>query len=583
MRFESQEHFEARRLGLLPTAWARRMGDLFGRKKAEGEAAANLWLLDQTEPFERLPIPVYASDGDIVAIADRQAGRMFEILAGLGLTESAAQREALGRNVARYGIAAPDGPGVTDSGAVARMLDPLWWRRQLRRVHARELEAKAISLGYVHAGRLGKPYCSDETLARRQGQRARNAETLEGVEAINEHGESYTLAKLAELSVSNPRIKRGELMTRIRGFEEVAAGLGHAAEFWTLTCPSRMHARRHDDGRQNFAFDGTTPRQAQQYLARVWARIRAALDRRGVKLYGFRIAEPHHDGTPHWHLLMWFAPRWPGAAERAAMPRIRAIVRRYALADSGTETGAKKYRFKPVAIDATKGTAAGYVAKYVAKNIDGYMVGEDMFGGPALEASQRVEAWASTWGIRQFQQVGGPPVGVWRELRRMREAVEPATVEAARISADVGNWRRYVEVMGGPLVRRECLAVHVGYAPGRRINPNTGEIGQGARNRYGEALAVRVWGLIEAATERAVKAVRHLWRIVSKAGAAAVRFSPWTCVNNCTGGLHGGYQVGDGAVGGAGVGRGKKGKSIGAAAGGGRDFSDSGGAADSCG
>lgn len=383
--------------------------------------------------------------------------------------------------------------------AINRMCCERWWFRKIKVLRLRRIEAVARNIELVNSSR--SEYASYYAIKLNKQQKIQNRAYLSSTHITNEQGESYTLQALADRSVSNPAIRRAELMVRIRGFEVVAKLLEHVGEFYTLTTPSRMHAclKR---GVHNPKYDGTTPKQAQDYLTHLWALIRSELHRQGINLYGFRVVEPHHDGTPHWH-LMFFMPK-----EQKEI--VRQVMQHYAFLDTPNEPGAKEHRFKVVSIDPNKGTAAGYIAKYIAKNIDGYGLNKTSDDTSAIETAERITTWANTWGIRQFQQIGGPSVTVWRQLRRL-EKMEDEELEQARAAATASDWAAFMLAMGGVTLSKKNHLIKPYYDYGWRLDQATGEITQTTKNRYQEPSNQSIVGIISKGI--AYDSRKHFWTV----------------------------------------------------------------------
>lgn len=411
--------------------------------------------------------------------------------------------------------------------AAGRLHSEKWWLNKIRRIHDCWREHLMIATGYV--SKVASPYCSDPCFREWVAQKKANFEFLQAMELEDQDtGERSSLLDKVMGSVSNPKIARHELMVRMRGFEDMANEMGLVGMFYTLTAPSRYHSTHVQSGRRNDKYQHASPRQTQKYLCNVWARVRAKWSREGIRTFGFRVAEPHHDGTPHWHLLLFLRPE---EVEYAT-----AIFRKHAMKEDGNEKGASEHRFTVTPMDEQFGSATGYIAKYISKNIDGYgMDGEvDLESGqPVREMAKRVRAWASRWNIRQFQQIGGAPVTTWRELRRLgsRELVLHPELEAARAAADAPDWPGYTNAQGGPFVARDCLRV--------RLNYEFTENG----NDYGDTVA-KITGVYcpYTGSESVIFTRTTDYKIVPKRKPSPVEIltlegraaAPRSSVNNCT-------------------------------------------------
>lgn len=427
------------RLARMPLHWGAAIADEHRKRGGSDVAAANAWLLGATEEGGRGLVPLSASEDDIrtaAKVAANEARGRAQVVRGGG----ADVFESMAHTCGRWGVA-PAVPRMVDGKqdimpAVRRMLCSRWWLRRLRVAVGQRCEAAAIKAGMVRRGKWC--YVSQDAVVRRLCQKERQRQAIgRALLEDTDTGEQIDLDQVVSGSVSNPAVKRGELMVRIRGFDEVAQGEGWACEFWTLTAPSRFHAQTTAGGRPaaNPVYDGSSPREAQNYLVKLWARARAAWQRRGLQVGGLRTVEPHHDATPHWHLIAY--------GPEADLQAGRDLLKGYALQDSPGEAGAEKRRF--VWLKARGLDGAAYAAKYLAKNIDGRgLEGERdrEAGGKVADTVQRVEAWAAVWRIRQFQFWGAPAVTVWRTLRKIRQACADAAaaIERARMAADRASW-----------------------------------------------------------------------------------------------------------------------------------------------
>lgn len=417
--------------------------------------------------------------------------------------------------------------------SLARMLCADWWYRKLwqMRCEWREEQLRAVCL----VNKKASPYVSYEAVIHKREQRRKSLEFFRSHELVNEDGDTLDMEDVVNASNSNPAHRRNEMMACVKGLELIAEMRGDCAVFYTITCPSRFHATL-NNGRPNPKWTSATVRQSSDYLVDTFAAFRKAMHKAGLRWYGVRVAEPHHDGTVHWHLLCFMRKK-----DRRS---ITALLRKFAIREDreelGTNTGP---RFKSELINPRKGTPTSYIAKYISKNIDGRGLAKEISketGRSLRDSAEHVCAWASLHRVQQFRFFGIPGRQAYRELRLLagqaarvqgeRKAGAPVLdnprLDAVLAAADAGCFATYIMKQGGVLVPRKHHLVRTAY----ELNDEP--------SAYGDH-GIRIYGIWSPIIEGKICTHAMKWKKVRKAvdvqeatadqGACA----PWTRGNNC--------------------------------------------------
>ena len=128
--------------------------------------------------------------------------------------------QACSRVVQHYRIIPPEFKAENLEPALNCMCRPTWWHRKIQVLRLRTIETMSRNIELVT--RYRSVYASDYAVNIKRKQKEKQREYLESTFIGNEVSDQFSLQELSDRSVSNPAIRRAELMVRIKSFEMVA-------------------------------------------------------------------------------------------------------------------------------------------------------------------------------------------------------------------------------------------------------------------------------------------------------------------------------------------------------------------------
>lgn len=423
-------------------------------------------------------------------------------------------------------------PGDHIESQHARVCSARFWRRALKSRIVRAREHFFMRLKLI--GSSAEHYVSDAHVGLRAIQLKRQSEWLAQSILIRtsadteQSHEPLPLAKLAK----TPSERFAKLYTFIKAIETLSVHAGLRSAMITATLEAEWHPNpSHGDT----SWNGLSPLEAHKSFCHRWQAVLRDLHRRGIRLSGLRVTEPHKDGCPHYHIWANYQPDHENAilevimryfpnklkirGDEAQLSKfggsgkdvifedlpslVQGISRRPAYAKEGAQVEVSL-------INRTSSSGASYATKYLLKAADGAEEVMEELGlsnqanssdttakrEQQQKTAKRVDAFRFVWGIHKGQLFGiAKCLTAWDEMRRLNTRPEHSFLRKLWIAARGcdkegrigrgaglrGDAVKFLELLGGLDAARKVDAQEI-----RKLKLS--RLVESGLNRFGDAI-----------------------------------------------------------------------------------------------
>jgi Bacteriophage replication gene A protein (GPA) len=323
-----------------------------------------------------------------------------------------------------------------------RQMDPIWHRRRLRRQAGQTRQHLAAALGTV--GRGGAAYADDYSVERKR--EVDESGRTWAAERVLRSPNGENTVPMSEIVKAGKNVSMIRLRTMTRGLDDYAVHHNLPAIFVTMTLPPAWHP---NPAMGRATWNGASPKQTDGEMQRTWQRFRARLAANKVRCLGFRVWEPHRDGCPHAHALLYVN----NAEQIETVDKILLDLcpepESRLLDEHGNQ---RRVASKLEIIDRTRGSGASYLSKYLTDALDDEETAEVGEAGSKRANAERVRATASERGWRRYGFLGVHGVQkIWQRIVSMNKTEcedAPAAVLSIKNHIEGSEYREALERLG---------------------------------------------------------------------------------------------------------------------------------------
>ena len=321
--------------------------------------------------------------------------------------------------------------GDSTDSQIARIQDPAYWRREIRKALRpwRELWHLALAPHYLK-------YASAEAVAEYRSMQENGRIWAETHEMTTSDGHTCPLPSPAETAKN----RYAQLVAMTKGIETLAGEAGMTAHILTISLDSQYHpakdAYKKGPRIRNEKYDpDLTPRAGQAFLNRRWRLFRTALSDAEIPTFWVLGVQPNRDETPHWHVVLWCKEEHKELTESRLYKYFKTNNRMEKKGDgtvrsvqvdwqeAKSEAGSSSYAMRMLA----------YITRQTAEQRDNTTADE--------QEAEAASAWASTWGIRRYR-TSHTAATLWK-MTRHQEIKAP---DDLKTSAQTGDFATFYKL-----------------------------------------------------------------------------------------------------------------------------------------